>query len=128
LSQTKHNTKIRTNPHKSSQHFRGSKTHRNTNKNTKNKNEIKFLYKKKQYLNKELYNLHIQNANEWGNIWNIITNDITNTINNTMKHKYIKITKKLHKLRTEEEKDTQHITMYIFPLEDGRKTETCSGY
>jgi hypothetical protein len=37
-------------------------------------------------------------------------NDITNTINNTMKHKYIKITKKLHKLKNEEEKDTQHIT------------------
>jgi hypothetical protein len=41
------------------------------------KNEIKFLYKKKQHLNKQLYDLHIQNANEWGNIWNIITNETT---------------------------------------------------
>jgi hypothetical protein len=47
------------------------------------KNEIKFLYKKKQHLNKQLYDLHIQNANEWGNIWNIITNETTNTINET---------------------------------------------
>jgi hypothetical protein len=96
LSQTEHNTKIRTNSHKNSQHFRGSETQTRT---LRIKNEIKFLYKKKQHLNKELYNLHIQNANEWGNIWNIITNETTNTINETMKHKYIKITKKLHKLK-----------------------------
>jgi hypothetical protein len=68
-----------------------------------------------------------------------------------MKHKYIKITKKLYKLKNEQEKETQHTTnnfykrienltnisfthqetqllRYIFPPEDGHKTETCSGY
>lgn len=29
------------------------------------KNEMKFLYKKKQQLNKELYYMYIQNANTW---------------------------------------------------------------
>jgi hypothetical protein len=33
------------------------------------KNEIKFLYKKKQQLNKELYYIHTQNANMWKSIW-----------------------------------------------------------
>jgi hypothetical protein len=46
---------------------------------------MKFLYEKKQQLNKELYTLHPLNANEWGNTWSIVTD----TIENTMKHSTI---------------------------------------
>jgi hypothetical protein len=33
------------------------------------KNEIKFLYKKKQQLNTQLYHTHIHNANIWQQTW-----------------------------------------------------------
>jgi hypothetical protein len=41
------------------------------------KNEIKFWYIKIQTLNKALYTLHLQNANDWGSLWNIINQNIT---------------------------------------------------
>jgi len=31
------------------------------------KDEINFLYKKNKKLNQELYNIHLQTAQEWGN-------------------------------------------------------------
>jgi hypothetical protein len=78
------------------------------------KNEIKFLYKKKQQLNKELYTLHLLNANnEWGNIWNIIAAYITDALENAMKHKYNNINRKVQSLRNEQGKDTQPTT-YTF--------------
>jgi len=36
------------------------------------KDEIKFLYRKKEKLNYELYKIHLQTAQKWGNIWRII--------------------------------------------------------
>jgi hypothetical protein len=81
--------------------------HSNKREDTKNKNEIKFLYKKKQELNKELYTLHLLNANEWGNTWNIIATDVTDTLENAMKHKHNIINKKVQSLRNEQRKDTQ---------------------
>jgi hypothetical protein len=36
------------------------------------KDEIKFLYTKKDKLNKQLYQTHLKAAQEWGNYWNII--------------------------------------------------------
>jgi hypothetical protein len=55
------------------------------------KNEINFLYKKKFQLNKQLYTLHINNANTWGNI--------DNNLDNIMKIKYTNINNKLNKLK-----------------------------
>jgi archaellum component FlaC len=40
------------------------------------KDEIKFLYKKKEKLNQELYKLHLQTAQEWETTWRIIQNSI----------------------------------------------------
>jgi hypothetical protein len=39
------------------------------------KNEIKFLYKKKQQFNRELYHLHTENAKAWKHTWNSRTID-----------------------------------------------------
>jgi hypothetical protein len=40
------------------------------------KDEIKFLYKKKEKLNKELYNTHLRTAQEWGKTRHIIQESI----------------------------------------------------
>jgi quinol monooxygenase YgiN len=69
------------------------------------KNEVKFLYKKKQQLNKDLYRLHIKSANEWGNTWYIISQNVTDTLEITMKSKYNNITKKIHRLINEQKGD-----------------------
>jgi hypothetical protein len=97
LSQTEHNTKIRINPHKNSQHFRGSKTHRKTNKNTKNKkwNQIPIqeettfkqriiqsTYPKRKRMGKHLEHNHKWNHkhNKWNNETWIHKNNEKNTV------------------------------------------------
>ena len=40
------------------------------------KDEIKFLRKKKQKLNRDLYNAHLKAAQEWGNMWHTIMKSI----------------------------------------------------
>jgi hypothetical protein len=50
--------------------------------------EVKFLYKKKQYLNYELYHTHISLANTWGNIWEYIHNTIEADLHEIMNNKY----------------------------------------
>jgi hypothetical protein len=49
------------------------------------KNEIKFLYKKKQSLNIQLYHIHIYNANIWQQIWNNIEQSINQKLQVQMK-------------------------------------------
>jgi hypothetical protein len=46
------------------------------------KEEIKFLYTKKEQLNKELYKIHLKVAQEWVNTWHIIQNTIHKHISN----------------------------------------------
>jgi hypothetical protein len=62
------------------------------------KNEIRFLYSKKQYLNKILYESHLDNANKWGHLWNIIYDDITEKIETRMRTNYVNLNNKLRKL------------------------------
>jgi hypothetical protein len=52
------------------------------------KDEIKFLYRKKDHLNKELLQAHVQVAQEWGSIWHTISAYLQNTINVTIDRKY----------------------------------------
>jgi hypothetical protein len=59
------------------------------------KNEIKFLYAKKQELNKTLYNLHLQAANELGRSWDIISQNITQKLEQKMQRKYKTIHNKI---------------------------------
>jgi DNA primase catalytic subunit len=61
------------------------------------KNEKIFLYAKKQTLNRTLYKLHLQAANEWGRSWDISQN-ITQKIEKKMENKYKSIHNKTKKL------------------------------
>jgi hypothetical protein len=54
------------------------------------KNKIKFLYTKKQHLNKTLYTLHLENANKWGNLWEKIHKNILDKIEKKIHIKYKK--------------------------------------
>jgi hypothetical protein len=45
-------------------------------RNIRIKDEIKFLYKKKQQLNKDLYHTHLEVAKKWGNLWTLIAESI----------------------------------------------------
>ena len=62
------------------------------------KDEIKFLYKKKEKLNKDLYNIHLKAAQEWRNTWNIILDSIHKLINEELEKKYKTTDIKLKKL------------------------------
>ena len=52
------------------------------------KEELKFLHKKKEMLNRELYRRHLQVAQEWGRWWNVIHESILQKINTEMERKY----------------------------------------
>jgi phage pi2 protein 07 len=58
------------------------------------KDEIKYLYRKKEKLNKELYYAHQKAAQEWGNSWNFILDSVYESINNEMEKKYKKTSTK----------------------------------
>ena len=45
------------------------------------KDEIKFLYKKKDELNNDLYSIHLKAAQEWGSTWYVILDSIHDSIN-----------------------------------------------
>ena len=55
------------------------------------KEELKFLYKKKDTLNESLYRTHLQAAQEWGKNWDLIRDRIQKEIDlETEKKKYKK--------------------------------------
>jgi hypothetical protein len=49
------------------------------------KNEIKYLYRKKYHLNKELYHIQTQTANIWKDTWGNIEQAINQKLQNEMK-------------------------------------------
>jgi hypothetical protein len=52
------------------------------------KNEIKFLSKKKERLNQELYKAHLKAAQKWGSIWYTILESIHSSLNSETEKKY----------------------------------------
>jgi hypothetical protein len=66
--------------------------------------EIKSLYKRKQNLNHQLYELHMTNAKEWGNIWVILYNGIDQKLQTKMSIKYKIIINKIEKLQEQQQK------------------------
>ena len=72
------------------------------------KDEIKFLHKKKDKLNKELYNIHLKAAQEWDNTWHIIQESILESINKEMQRKYKNLDEKLEKLTLKQPRKPNH--------------------
>jgi hypothetical protein len=62
--------------------------------NIRIKDEIRFLYKKKQKLNTDLYNIHLEATNAWGNTWHLITENVHESLNLEATKKYNTINKK----------------------------------
>jgi hypothetical protein len=59
------------------------------------KDEIKFLYKKKEKFYSELYTVHMRAETEWGKLWNAISEPIHDSINRQLERKYKIIDEKL---------------------------------
>jgi hypothetical protein len=76
------------------------------------KEEIKFLYKKKEQLNIDLYKSHIEAANEWGNAWHTIHNAVHDSINQEMEKRYRVMDNKLNKLLDEQMGKPNDTTCY----------------
>ena len=67
---------------------------------TRLREEIKYLYGKKDLLNQSLYKVHLQTASEWGRSWELIRDNIHNTVNPQFEKKFKSIESKLTKLTT----------------------------
>jgi len=77
------------------------------------KEEIKYLYKKKDFLNISLYTAHLKAASEWGNDWELIRNSIHETLNLQFEKKYKNLDKKLsHLANTQIETDGENPTFF----------------
>jgi hypothetical protein len=65
---------------------------------TRVKDEIKYLYIKKQQLNKQLLHLHLNLANSWNKSWPYIQNTIEEKLKMIIKLKYKYLDTKFKKL------------------------------
>jgi hypothetical protein len=77
-------------------------------RNIRIKDEIKFLYKKKQQLNKDLYHAHLEVAKEWGSLWTLIAESIGEKINLESEKKYETIKSELKQLETTQRNNPKH--------------------
>jgi hypothetical protein len=77
------------------------------------KNEIKFLYKKKQQLNLQLYQAHINIANIWQKIWSNIEQSIEEKLKQEMEKVYMKQQQKIaNMMRTQTTNTTNNNTKH----------------
>jgi hypothetical protein len=74
-------------------------------RNIRIKDEIKFLYKKKQQLNKDIYHAHLEVTKEWGNLWTLIHESVIEKINVESEKKYETIIKKRKQLEATQSKN-----------------------
>ena len=69
--------------------------------------ELKFLYVKKQKLNKQLYRMHLECASSWKNNWHLIQSSIDNKLQRQMETHYTHLNKKLDHLQAKQQKQTR---------------------
>ena len=70
------------------------------------KDEIRFLYQKKEQLNTNLYKAHLQASNDWGPIWPTIQTSIHESLTPTIDKKYQTLRQKLKHLTNRAKEDT----------------------
>jgi len=81
------------------------------------KDEIKFLFKKKEKLNHDLYIFHTKAAQEWGSIWYNIHSSICEHFNYEMGKKYKLLDTKITKLfRTQTVTPNDETPQYIINI------------
>jgi len=81
--------------------------------NIRIKDEIKYLYTKKQQLNLQIYHLHLSLANSWKNTWPYIQHTIESKLQREVQFKYKNLDKKLCKLaQTQTTKPRQKHTFH----------------
>jgi len=73
------------------------------------KDELKFLHKKKETLNRELYRCHLQAAQEWGKYWNCIRECI---IHRDMEKKYKSMDDKIRLIQNTTRKQRTDVSFY----------------
>jgi hypothetical protein len=73
------------------------------------KDEIRFLYRKKQQLNLELYRAHLKASTEWGSMWDTISKHIHTSTNKYISHKYHNIDIQLDSLLQQKHTKNQSI-------------------
>ena len=78
------------------------------------KDEIKYLYSKKQELNQQIYQLHLTLAHTWHNTWHYIYNIVAEKLGRETKAKYRALDKKLDHLEKTQNK-TPHRTHAFHP-------------
>jgi len=66
---------------------------------TRFREEIKFLYKKKDKLNEILYKTHLQEASEWGKVWDLIRDSVHDTVDRESEKKYRLLDNKITRLK-----------------------------
>jgi len=76
------------------------------------KDEIKFLYKKKENLNRELYERHLKAAKPWGRMWYSIQNNINEKLNQNVEKKYKTPDLKINKLTHGQNKNLDTNTQF----------------
>jgi hypothetical protein len=81
--------------------------------------EIKFLNRKKEKLNYELYKIHVRTAQEWGNTWHSIHNSILDSINREMEKIYKSIEDKINRL-THNQTKKLNTNIQFYPRVDNK--------
>ena len=76
------------------------------------KDEIKYIYKKKETLNKAIYKIHLQAALEWGSSWQLIHDSIHNEINQKFETKYKLLDSKLSRLASTQKQKVDNNTEF----------------
>ena len=77
--------------------------------------EIRFLYKKKQHLNQQLYRTHLQNAQQYGGMWQHIQHVIDEQLHKQMENQYQKLNRKLDRLMNSTNKQNTQKTVTFQP-------------
>jgi len=83
------------------------------------KDELKFLYKKKEKLNTDLCKIHLQATQEWGKTWYFIIGSLNESINQELNKKYKTLDDKLMNMFSVRHKNAP--TNLLFILESSTK-------
>ena len=76
------------------------------------KDELKFLHKKKETLNRALYRCDLQTAQEWGTYWNCIHEYILHRVNTDTEKKYKTMDDKIRLIQNTTRKQRTDVSFY----------------